>query len=98
MACVETDERSTDSSVVCTDVPEACDLEREMSILEGFLAQKHDGRICDAGLVRWRFVFELPKERPEALDHGIEGADYYRATTACSSKKGRPRAITSRGY
>ena len=51
--------------------------EREAPTLESFLARELAGRICDAELVRRRFAFEFPDERPEMLDRGIEGAGYY---------------------
>lgn len=74
---VETAERSTDAPVACADAPEARDAERKTPTLKDFLARELVGRICDEGLVRRRFAFEFPGERPEALDHGIEGAGYY---------------------
>ena len=74
---VEAAAHSTDDAAARADAPETSGAEGEVPTLEGFLARELSGRICDAGLVRRRFAFEFPDERLEALDRGIEGADYY---------------------
>lgn len=74
---VEIAECPTDAPASRADAPEARGAEREAPTLEGFLARELAGPICDAGLVRRRFAFEFPDERPEAFDRGIEGAGYY---------------------
>ena len=74
---VEAAAHSTDDAAARADAPETSGAEGEAPTLEGFLARELSGRICDAGLVRRRFAFEFPDERLEALDRGIEGADYY---------------------
>lgn len=74
---IGTAKHSTDDAAVRADAPETSGAEREAPTLESFLDRELAGRICDAGLVRRRFAFEFPDERPEALDHGIEGAGYY---------------------
>ena len=70
-------ECSTGATVSCEDAPEARGIEREAPTLESFLTRELAGRVCDAELVRRRFAFEFPDERPETLDRGIEGAGYY---------------------
>lgn len=74
---VEVAECLTDAPASRADTPEARGAERETPTLEDFLTRELAGRICDEGLVRRRFAFEFPDERPEMLDHGIEGAGYY---------------------
>lgn len=67
-----------DAEPTCTEAPEVNDSgRREAPTIDDFLARELNGDICDAGLVRRRFAFEFPDERPEALDLGIEGAGYY---------------------
>lgn len=70
-------EHSADDATSRTAAPVARNTEREAPTLEGFLARELAGRICDAELIRRRFVFEFPDDPPEALDRGIEGAGYY---------------------
>ena len=74
---VEAAAHSTDDAAARADAPATSGAEGEAPTREGFLARELSGRICDAGLVRRRFAFEFPDERLEALDRGIEGADYY---------------------
>lgn len=74
---IETAEHSTDDAAARTDALETSDAEREAPTVEDFLVRELVGRICDEGLVRRRFAFEFPDERPETLDRGIEGAGYY---------------------
>ena len=74
---VEVAECPTDAQASRADAPETRGAEREAPTLESFLARELAGRICDAELVRRRFAFEFPDERPEMLDRGIEGAGYY---------------------
>lgn len=74
---VETAEHSADDAATCPDAPETSGAEREVPTVEDFLVRELADRICDEGLVRRRFAFEFPDERPEMLDHGIEGAGYY---------------------
>lgn len=74
---VEVAECPTDAQASRADAPETRGAERETPTLESFLARELAGRICDAELVRRRFAFEFPDERPEMLDRGIEGAGYY---------------------
>lgn len=74
---VKTVEHSTNDATTRADAPETSDAEREAPTVEGFLVRELAGRICDEGLVRRRFAFEFPDERPEALDRGIEAAGYY---------------------
>ena len=74
---VEVVECPADAQASRADAPETRGAEREAPTLESFLARELAGRICDAELVRRRFAFEFPDERPETLDRGIEGAGYY---------------------
>lgn len=74
---IEAANHSTDGAAAHTDASEESDAEREAPTVERFLARELAGRICDEGLVRRRFAFEFPDERPETFDRGIEGADYY---------------------
>lgn len=75
---VETAEHSISDEIACADAPETRNVDYGAPALKGFLARELADRICDAGLVRRRFAFEFPDERPEALDHGIESVGYYR--------------------
>lgn len=74
---IETAEHSADDAVASADASETSDAEREAPTVEDFLVRELAGRICDEGLMRRRFAFEFPDERPEMLDRGIEGAGYY---------------------
>lgn len=74
---VEAAEHSTVDATAHADAFEASDAEGEAPTVEGFLVRELVGRICDEGLVRRRFAFEFPNDRPETLDRGIEAAGYY---------------------
>ena len=74
---VETAEHSTDDAAAHANAPETSNAKREAPTVEDFLVRELAGCICDEGLVRRRFAFEFPDERPEMLDRGIEGAGYY---------------------
>lgn len=66
-----------DTGMTCEDAFDGNDVVREVLTVEGFLARELGGDICDAELVRRRFAFEFPEERPEVLDRGIKGVGYY---------------------
>lgn len=70
--------RSYDAEAACEEASEEDDGEsHEALTIDGFLARELNDVICDAGLVRRRFAFEFPNERPEVLDRGIADAGYY---------------------
>lgn len=67
----------SDAGMTCDDASEGNVVDHEALTVEGFLARELRGDICDVGLVRRRFAFEFPEERPEALNCGIRDVGYY---------------------
>lgn len=74
---IEAAEHSADVPVASAGAPEVRDSDREGSRIEDFLSRELTGDICDVGLVRRRFAFEFPDERPETFERGVNDAGYY---------------------
>lgn len=68
---------ASDAGMTCEDAFDGSDVVREVLTVESFLARELGGDICDVELVRRRFAFEFPEERPEALNCGIRDVGYY---------------------